>query len=103
MRKTQLDKWIHSYHKDSYHPPKVFIIGCSDLQQYFVAVEYKHRLEPVKVDDAPVHFDSIERVKEELVRLGIEKAYLRLHNTYDEFGEQDVSGYTDEEIPLITH
>ncbi|MGD8112040.1 DUF6482 family protein [Vibrio sp. TRT 21S02] len=103
MQKTQLNKWIHGHHKDSYQPPKVFIIGCSDLQQYLVAVEYKHKLEPVKVDDEPLHFDSLELVKEELIKLGVEKAYLRLHNTYDEFGNQELDGYSDEEIPLITH
>lgn len=103
MQKSQLDKWIHGYHKDSYQPPKVFVIGCSDLSQYLLAVEYKHKLEPVRVDDEPVHFDSLELVKEELLRLGVERAFLRLHNAYDEFGVGDGPLYHDVELSLTTH
>ncbi|KGY12372.1 lysyl-tRNA synthetase [Vibrio tubiashii] len=103
MQKSQLDKWIHGQHKDSYQPPKVFIIGCADLSQYLLAVEYKHKVEPVKIDDEPMHFDSLELVKEELVRLGVERAYLRLHNAYDECGAGDGPLYYDLEMSLITH
>ncbi|MFM2588926.1 DUF6482 family protein [Vibrio sp. TBV020] len=103
MQKSQLDKWIHGYHKESYQPPKVFVIGCSDLSQYLLAVEYKHKLEPIKVDDEPIHFDSLELVKEELLRLGVERAYLRLHNAYDEFGAGDGPLYHDVELSLTTH
>ena len=60
MQKTQLDKWIHGSHKSSYEPPKVFVISCSDLSQYLLAVEYKHRLEPLKINDEPIHFDSLD-------------------------------------------
>ncbi len=103
MKMTQLDKWIHGYHKDSYQPPKVFVIGCSDLSHYLLAVEYKHKLEPLRVNDEPVHFESLERVKEELTRLGVERAYLRLHNTYDECGAGDGPLYQDVELSLATH
>ncbi|MFB9216578.1 DUF6482 family protein [Vibrio sinaloensis] len=103
MKMTQLDKWIHGYHKDSYQPPKVFVIGCSDLSHYLLAVEYKHKLEPLRVDDKPVHFESLERVKEELTRLGVERAYLRLHNAYDECGAGDGPLYQDVELSLATH
>jgi hypothetical protein len=103
MQKRQLDKWIHGFHKDSQKAPKVFVIGCSDLSQYQIAVEYKHKLEPIKVDEEPIHFDSLEIVKEELVRLGIEKAYLRLHNAYDEFGREDGPLYSDVELSLATN
>ncbi|MGC9401620.1 MULTISPECIES: DUF6482 family protein [Vibrio] len=103
MQKRQLDKWIHGYHKDSYQAPKVFVIGCSDLSQYQIAVEYKHKLEPLKQDDDPMHFDSLELVKEELVRLGIDKAYLRLHNAYDEFGREGGISYCDIELSLAMH
>ncbi|MEF1289160.1 DUF6482 family protein [Vibrio sp. M260118] len=103
MQKSQLDKWIHGQHKDSYQPPKVFVIGCADLSQYLLAVEYKHKVEPVKIDDEPMHFDSLELVKEELVRLGVERAYLRLHNAYDECGAGDGPLYYDVEMSLTTH
>jgi len=103
MQKSQLDKWIHGHHKDSYQPPKVFVIGCSDLSQYLLAVEYKHKLEPIKINDDPVHFESLEQVKEELLRLGVERAYLRLHNAYDECGVGDGPLYHDVEMSLTTH
>ena len=103
MQKSQLDKWIHGHHKDSYQPPKVFVIGCSDLSQYLLAVEYKHKIEPLKIDDEPVHFNSLELVKEELLRLGVERAYLRLHNAYDECGASDGPLYHDVELSLTTH
>ncbi|NOI15430.1 DUF6482 family protein [Vibrio hepatarius] len=103
MQKTQLDKWIHGSHKSSYEPPKVFVISCSDLSQYLLAVEYKHRLEPLKINDEPIHFDSLDQVKEELNRLGVERAYLRLHNAYDECGAGDGPLYHDLELSLTTH
>ena len=103
MQRTQLDKWIHGSHKSSYVPPKVFVIGCSDLSQYLLAVEYKHRLEPLKINDEPIHFDSLDQVKEELNRLGVERAYLRLHNAYDECGAGDGPLYHDLELSLTTH
>ncbi|MEF1284303.1 DUF6482 family protein [Vibrio sp. M250220] len=103
MQKTQLHKWIHGEHKESYQPPKVFVISCSDLSQYLLAVEYKHKLEPIRIDDDPVHFDSLEQVKDELNRLGVERAYLRLHNAYDECGLGDGPSYHDQEILLTTH
>lgn len=103
MQKTQLDKWIHGSHKSSYEPPKVFVISCSDLSQYLLAVEYKHRLEPLKINDEQIHFDSLDQVKEELNRLGVERAYLRLHNAYDECGAGDGPLYHDLELSLTTH
>ncbi|MEZ9229797.1 DUF6482 family protein [Vibrio amylolyticus] len=103
MQKRQLDKWIHGFHKDSYQTPKVFVIACADLSQYQIAVEYKHKLEPIKLDEEPIHFDSLEQVKEELVRLGIDKAFLRLHNAYDEFGSENSPLYSDIELSLAMH
>lgn len=103
MQINQLDKWIHGHHKESYQSPKVYVIGCADLSQYLLAVEYKHQLEPVKINDEPVHFDSLELVKEELHRLGVEKAYLRLHNAYDECGSPEGAHYCDVELSLTTH
>ncbi|GAL10713.1 hypothetical protein JCM19233_1690 [Vibrio astriarenae] len=79
MQRRQLDKWLHGYHKETYRTPKIFVIGCADLAKYQLAVEYKHKLEPVTVDNEPVHYDSLELVKEDLTRLGFDKAYLRLH------------------------
>ncbi|WP_394248989.1 DUF6482 family protein [Vibrio profundi] len=103
MQKHQLDMWLHGHHKDSYIPPKVYVIGCSDVSEYLLAVEYKHKLEPVKEDGEPLHYNSLDKVKEELLRLGIKKAYLRLHNAYDEFGESPVQPYCDIELSLTTH
>ncbi|NOH96764.1 DUF6482 family protein [Vibrio sp. 99-70-13A1] len=103
MQKHQLDMWLHGHHKESYQPPKVYVIGCSDVTEYLLAVEYKHKLEPVKKGGEPLHFGSLDQVKEELMRLGIEKAYLRLHNAYDEFGSAPTQPYCDIELSLTTH
>ncbi|MDA9556807.1 DUF6482 family protein [Vibrio sp.] len=103
MQQHQLDKWIHGYHKDSYQPPKIFVIGCSDLPQYLLAVEYKHQLEPIRIDDEVVHFESMDQVREALMQLGAQRAYLRLHNTYDECGSPDPQRYYDIELSLFTH
>ncbi|MDF2155446.1 DUF6482 family protein [Vibrio sp. CAU 1672] len=103
MQKHQLDMWLHGHHKDSYQTPKVFVIGCSDVSDYLLAVEYKHQLEPIKDGEETLHFGSLELVKEELLRLGIDKAYLRLHNAYDEFGSEGSVSYCDIELSLMTH
>ncbi|GLT18141.1 hypothetical protein GCM10007938_19190 [Vibrio zhanjiangensis] len=103
MRKTQLDKWIHGHHKDNYQSPRVFVIGCSDLSHYLIAVEYKHKLEPIKENDQPIHFESLDLVRDALLKLGVEKAYLRLHSTDDECGAGDEAMYYDVELPLTTH
>ena len=103
MQKHQLDMWLHGDHKDSYRTPKVYGIGCSDIPEYLLAVEYKHKLEPVKQGGEPVHFGSLDQVKEELLRLGFDKAYLRLHNTYDEFGSEPSQRYCDIELALNPH
>ncbi|MDN3610917.1 DUF6482 family protein [Vibrio ostreicida] len=103
MHKKQLDKWIHGYHKEGYQPPKIFVIGCSDLPHYLLAVEYKHKLEPIRQDNQPIHFESLDTVKEALCHLGVERAYLRLHNTYDECGIGDVPLYHDVELSLTSH
>ncbi|MGR5236151.1 DUF6482 family protein [Vibrio alfacsensis] len=103
MQIHQLNMWVHGYHKDSYKTPKVFVIGCSDVSDYLLAVEYKHQLEPIKDGEDPIHFSSLELVKEELLRLGIDKAYLRLHNAYDEFGSEGSASYCDIELSLVTH
>lgn len=56
MQEHQLDLWIHGRHKDTYKPPKVYVIGCADISQYLLAVEYKHKLEPIKKDNELMHF-----------------------------------------------
>ncbi len=103
MQKHQLDLWLHGHHKPSYQTPKIYVIGCADVSDYLLAVEYKHHLEPVKDGDDPMHFSSLELVKEELVKMGFDKAYLRLHNAYDEFGSEGVDPYCDIELSLTTH
>lgn len=100
MNRQQLDKWCHNASKQAQQLPKVYVIGCADLTQYLLAVEYKHQLEPIKVDDEPVHFDSIERVREELTLLGVDRAFLRLHNAYDECGSHSGQPYCDVELAL---
>lgn len=95
MQRLQLNHWLHAPHKDSYRTPKIYVIGCADVTQYLLAVEYKQQLELIKEGSEPMHFDSLERVKEELHRLGIDKAYLRLHNAYDECGSEGRCGYSD--------
>lgn len=104
MQKHQLDMWLHGQHKNSYQMPRVFVIGCSDVSDYLLAVEYKHQLEPIKDGEDPIHYGSLELVKEELLRLGFEKAYLRLRNAYDECGnDSGVAAYCDIELSLISH
>ncbi|NLS12248.1 hypothetical protein HGP28_04975 [Vibrio sp. SM6] len=100
MQKIQLDHWIHSEHSERYQIPKIFVIGCADLSQYMLAVEYKHRIETIKQGEDPIHYNSLEQVKEALYRLGIHKAYLRLHNAYDECGSESACGYSDIELAL---
>ncbi len=71
MQKHQLDMWLHGEHKDSfYQTPKVYVIGCSDISEYLLAVEYKHKLEPVKQDGEPLHFDPWSSEKRSCSRLG---------------------------------
>ena len=103
MHRKQLDKWIHGLHKKSYQPPKVFVISCSDLSQYLLAVEYKSKVEPVLLAGKPLHFSSLTEVREELKRLDVERAYLRMQNCYDECGCPDAPRYFDQELTLITH
>jgi len=103
MQRKQLDKWVHGHHEDNYEPPKMYVIGCSDVSQYSLAVEYKNVVEPIKDKDEIMHFESIECAKDELHKLGIEHAYLRLYNTYDECGAGDGPHYYDEEIAIRPH
>ncbi|NMS24613.1 hypothetical protein HKB34_28910, partial [Vibrio parahaemolyticus] len=51
----------------------------------------------------PIHFGSLDLVKEELLRLGVDKAYLRLRNAYDECGTEEAASYCDIELSLVTH
>lgn len=73
MQKHQLDLWLHSKHHDHYVPPKMFVIGCSDANEYLLAIEYKHHLEPIKQGEELMHFSSLDLVKEELLKLGWRK------------------------------
>jgi hypothetical protein len=104
MQINQLDHWLHGEHKKSYVAPKLYVISCADLSDYLLAVEYKHKLEPIRKDDEPVHYSSLEQVKEELVRMGVDSVYLRLHNTDDECGAPEgAAAYHDIELSLTSH
>ncbi|MDG3088959.1 DUF6482 family protein [Vibrio hannami] len=104
MKMNQLDHWLHGHHRDSYAPPKIYVISCEDVSEYLLAVEYKHKLEPIHKDGEPMHFQSLDLVKEELVRMGVESVYLRLHNTDDEFGApQGTIPYHDIELSIKPH
>ncbi|MBE3651543.1 hypothetical protein BOO92_15100 [Vibrio navarrensis] len=103
MQKHQLDLWMQSHYKEGSGMPKVFVVGRSNVNEYSLAVEYKHHFEPIIDGDELIHFTSLEQVKDELVRLGIDKAYLRLHNAYEECGSPKVSLYCDIEIAVTPH
>ena len=104
MQKIQLDHWLHADHARNQAPPKLYVISCEDLSDYLLAVEYKHKLEPVHKDGKPIHYSSLEQVKEELSRLGVTSVYLRLHNTDDECSSVGESvPYHDIEMSLNTH
>lgn len=103
MQKHQFDQWIHADIERHTVVPKVFVIGCADLSSYQLAVEFKHRLEPIRENGEPISYASLELVKEELIRLGLESAYLRLHNAYDECGALDGKLYHDIELSLKSY
>ncbi|MFC0061882.1 DUF6482 family protein [Vibrio inusitatus] len=103
MQKHQFDQWIHADIERHMEVPKVFVIGCADLSTYQLAVEFKHKLEPIREDDKPMSFASLEIVKEELIRLGLNSAYLRLHNAYDECGAPEDKLYCDIELSLKSY
>ena len=94
MRKQQLDHWLQASKKEECEPPKVFVVSCADLSHYSLAVEYKHRLEPIMEKDQLAYFNSLESVKDELKKLGLSSAYLRLHNAYDEFGAEGLESFS---------
>ena len=107
MQKIQLDHWLHAeyaQHADKQIQPKLYVISCEDLSDYLLAVEYKHKLEPIYKNGEPVHYSSLEQVKQDLSRLGVESVYLRLHNTDDECGSPEGAvPYHDIELSLHTH
>ncbi|MDB1123055.1 DUF6482 family protein [Vibrio algarum] len=104
MQKIQLDHWLHADHSGKNVSPKLYVISCEDLSDYLLAVEYKHKLEPVHKDGEPMHFSSLEQVKDVLSRLGVDSVYLRLHNTDDECSALGESvPYHDIEMSLQTH
>ncbi|OBT06641.1 hypothetical protein A9264_08710 [Vibrio sp. UCD-FRSSP16_10] len=103
MQKHQFNQWIHADIERHAEIPKVFVIGCADLSTYQLAVEFKHKLEPIREDDKPMSFSSLEVVKQELLKLGLDCAYLRLHNAYDECGSGDTKSYCDIELSLKSH
>ncbi|WP_375751252.1 DUF6482 family protein [Vibrio sp. HN007] len=104
MKMTQLDHWLHGDHRDNYVPPKIYVIGCEDMAEYLLAVEYKHKLEPIHKDGEPMQFSSLDMVKEELVRMGVDSVYLRLHNTDDECGSPQGSiPYHDIQLSIKAH
>ncbi|SDH27066.1 hypothetical protein SAMN04488136_11278 [Vibrio xiamenensis] len=100
MHKYQLTKWLHGEHKDRHQSPKVYLIGCSDLSQYLLAVEYKQRLEPIKQGSRMVKYPSLTRAKQALSQMGVERAYLRLHNAYDECGAGQGNRYCEMALAL---
>lgn len=102
MRKQQLDHWLQASKKEECEPPKVFVVSCADLSHYSLAVEYKHRLEPIMDKDQLAYFTSLESVKVELKKLGLSSAYLRLHNAYDEFGSEGIDLFQDIELHLAS-
>ncbi|WP_086982235.1 DUF6482 family protein [Vibrio aphrogenes] len=102
MKKQQLDHWLQASQKEHIEPPKVFVVSCADLSQYSLAVEYKHRLEPITEQDRLAYFNSIESVKEELKKLGFTSAYLRLHNAYDECGAEESALFQDIKLHLAS-
>ncbi|WP_261816732.1 DUF6482 family protein [Vibrio gallicus] len=103
MQKQQFDQWIHADIERHSVVPKVFVIGCADLSTYQIAVEFKHRLEPIRENGSPISYASLELVKEELTRLGLCSVYLRLHNAYDECGVSDGKLYHDIELSLNSY
>ncbi|CAM3009517.1 DUF6482 family protein [Vibrio rarus] len=100
MQKRQFDQWIHADIERHLAVPKVFVIGCSDLSTYQLAVEFKHKLEPIREDGKPISFSSLDVIRDELIKLGLDRAYLRLHNAYDEFGSSVERSYCDIELSL---
>jgi hypothetical protein len=103
MQKKQFDHWVHADIKDHHPIPKIFVISCAESTCYQLAVEYKHRLEPIMNDGEVMKFTSIELVKESLVKMGVDSAYLRLHNAYDEFGPSPVDPFHDIKLSLVSH
>ncbi|OEF22591.1 DUF6482 family protein [Vibrio rumoiensis] len=102
MNKQQLDHWLQASQKEECEAPKVFVVSCADLSHYSLAVEYKHKLEPILVKDQLAYYSSLESVKEELKKLGLSSAYLRLHNAYDEFGHEGNMIFQDIELHLVS-
>ncbi|BCL71061.1 conserved hypothetical protein [Vibrio nigripulchritudo MADA3029] len=100
MQREQLNHWVHAKHIEQGKEPKIFVISCANLSSYLLAVEYKHKLEPIKGKNEPLHFDSLELVKAALHKMGVHTAYLRLHNVYDECGETGVAPYHDIELSI---
>ncbi len=100
MHKYQLTKWLHGDHKKCHKPPKVYLIGCSDLSQYLLAVEFKQRIEPIKQGRNLVKYPSLTRAKQALSQMGVQRAYLRLHNAYDECGSGAGSRYCEMALAL---
>ena len=103
MQKHQLDRWLDSKHRDHQSAPKMFVIGCSNANQYLLAIEYKHHLEPIKQGEAVMRYSSLDCVKQALLKWGVDKAYLRLHDVYEEVGSDRVACYHDIELQLNSH
>ncbi len=103
MQKHQLNLWLNAQNKRCSALPRLYVIGCSDISQYLLAVEFKRNLEPIKEGLQPVHFASLELVKQELLRLGVDRAYLRLYNAYEESAYGDACRYCDIELAVTTH
>lgn len=99
MKLKQLKNWIQA-HPDNV--PHCYVIAHAGGAQYVVEVEARHKLEPLKADHTGevMHFDSMEQVSEQLRKVGVKKATLRLMDPYDEFGPADTSCKEDMDITL---
>ncbi|MFV0574331.1 MAG: DUF6482 family protein [Vibrio sp.] len=103
MKKHQLDLWLQASKNSEVAPPKIFVVSCADLSCYSLAVEYKHKLEPIRDDEELTYFESLDAAKEALCKMGISSVYLRQHNAYDEFGPEVGCCIQDTEIRIAAH
>ena len=98
MDQHQFHQWLH--HTDQDHQPKVYILGGADLSQYSIAVECRHRMEPLRNEQGIMHFQSIDEAKQHLIKQGVSHACLRLFTPYEECGTAGRMHYSDMDLPL---
>lgn len=98
MDQYQFHQWLN--HTDQDHQPKVFVLSGADLSQYSIAVEYRHKMEPLRNDRGVIHFHSLDEAKHHLIKQGVSHAYLRLFTPYEECGAPGGQRYSDMDLPL---